>query len=59
MLECFVWRWYKEFCFIDSETEDLSKSNGDGFYISLDNVTNKIVSLNTIHYGTQRSADTI
>lgn len=43
---------YKEFCFIDSETEDLSKSNGDGFYISLDNVTNKIVSFeyNTLWY---------
>ena len=43
---------HREFCFIDSETEDLSKSNGDGFYISLNSVVSKRVSFeyNTYWY---------
>lgn len=43
---------HKEFCFIDSTTEDLSKTEGAGFYISLDTVSSKSVSFeyNTYWY---------
>ncbi|MGD8122953.1 hypothetical protein [Vibrio sp. TRT 2004] len=35
---------HKEFCFIDSTTEDLSKSDGAGFFITLSIVANESVS---------------
>ncbi|MGD8232683.1 hypothetical protein [Vibrio sp. TRT 1302] len=35
---------HKEFCFIDSTTEDLSKSDGAGFFITLTNLSNERVS---------------
>lgn len=35
---------HKEFCFIDSTTEDLSKSDGAGFFITLSTIANKSVS---------------
>lgn len=43
---------HKEFCFIDSTTQDLSKSDGAGFYITLAGITNKRVyfDYNTLWY---------